>query len=259
MTDRTRGRHRAPESSGGSAKGGWVVAAIIALLLAAGIGGWAFAVNRDGSSRAASDRPATRTAGPGTDGASASTSPQGAASPSGSNPATSAALEGCRAKVKAGSALSTAAEAVYQDWSGHVYTQIDYDAGKVPEPKAKKIWADTKAAGPGHIKTFDADKAAYDKAGGCDGTASIPAAERTAMQQCSERATALAKVASTGSVLNSQWRAHQTQMTHTTQKKHDPNAYYGEWFNRVSAAKQPLKNYEAAAADLKKAPSCPGA
>ncbi|NNG39214.1 hypothetical protein HJ588_07995 [Flexivirga sp. ID2601S] len=257
MTDRSRGRHRAAGSAGGGAKGGWLVAAVIAVLLAAGIGGWAFGVNRDNSPTNAGSSSSGETA-PAPDGASDTTSPGTDTSPTGDAGA-SAALTGCRAKVAAGDSLAKAADAVYKDWSGHVYTQIDYDAGKVSEATAKKVWADTKAAGPGHVKTFDSDKTAYDKAAGCDGTASVPAADRTPMEQCSNRASALAKVASTGSVLNSQWKEHQVQMTHTMQKQHDPSAYYGEWFNRISAAKKPLKDYESAAAALKKAPSCPGA
>lgn len=235
-----------------------MVVAAVALLVACG----AYALTRGDSPSSAGGSPSTGSS------SSASTTPS--SPPTSSTPSTTATatpsadplaapLAACRAEARAGDALARAAASSARDWGAHAGAEVSLDAHRISYAQAEKIWAASKKPGPADLAAFAAAKPVYAKAaGGCSTLAAAAAAPGVpaspAATACVARAKALAKVATTGTAVNSQWAAHQAQMR-TKSTKAGP-AYHAMWMGFVSDSKAVLAAYATAAGALAKAPAC---
>jgi hypothetical protein len=95
------------------------------------------------------------------------TSPAPTASPTAS-PTVPASLQACVAAVERGAAAVGRARPAVADWAAHVKAQTDLDAGRNTMAETERIWARTRARGPGGVTAFGAADTAYRRvAGAC--------------------------------------------------------------------------------------------
>ena len=203
--------------------------------------------------------------------ATASTTTEPSASPSSptasatSSPTVSAlvkaerALASCRTGVVLRERLAQAVAATARDWKAHTEAQQKLERGTWTPAMAEAVWDKTTARGSDDTKRFRAAAASVrngSKATDCSSvradTASTPLATKGA--RCAARVKALASVATTGSVLNTQWTAHLKMMA---DKPHTNDAeYHDRWVTMVAQAQAPLKRYAQAAKTLSRTPAC---
>lgn len=166
-------------------------------------------------------------------------------------------LSACAATVAAREQLARAAAASARDWATHTGAQRNLDSGMWTVAQARTAWASSKARGPEDLKQFAAAKAAIAAApAGCRSVIAdtTPTSLAARGKACAAREKALVAVASAGSVVNTQWAAHQKMMAakaHTNE-----GAYHDRWVTMVVDSAAPLKRYAATAAALDRAPTC---
>ncbi|TQJ52256.1 hypothetical protein [Phycicoccus sp. SLBN-51] len=234
--------------------------AVVVVVLAAAVT-WAVVRVQSDSGTAAPRASATASLTPETAATNSGSASAASSSPTTGDAALATArrtLAACAATIAAREQLARAAAASARDWSTHTGAQRRLDSGQWTEAQAKAAWASSKAHGSADVKQFAAAEAAVEAA---DSSACRAVVTRTASTSlagkgtaCAAREKALLSVASTGSVVNTQWAAHIKMMAdraHTSQ-----GDYHDRWVTMVAEAEAPLKRYAAAAAALDRAPVC---
>lgn len=248
MARSPKGRHQAPPSRA------LIGAATAAALLT--VGGVGYGVSRHGDDKPSSTASAATSSSTGqssgsTSSSSSSSSSSGSAS---SNTTTSAS---CRATLAAGQRLANAAAASAKDWRTHAGAQWAYDANRISYAEAQARWAASKKNGEQDLAGFASAKTAYDKvAKGCGGTtgAASGSSGASVSKACADRAGALAKLATAGTVVNNQWADHVALMkTSATAAGHE---YHMKWMTQTEQAKKALRDYDSAVRALNAAPTC---
>lgn len=166
-------------------------------------------------------------------------------------------LEDCVSEVAAGDDLAKALHGSATHWQAHYGASEDLHKDKIDLDRAKEIWAESKAAGPGDMTATKKATTAYDKAsGGCAALsdATVDADFEQAAADCEQRSDAVAEVARTGAKMNDDWSAHLDMMAEKGEM--DPDHYLDMWLEMVDNAPTDMRPYEQAVADLKSAPSC---
>ena len=168
--------------------------------------------------------------------------------------AATAALRACRAKVKAGDEMLTAAKTGMRHWSEHVQAQTDALSGEITVDEMEDIFNRTMKAGDEDEKRFDSAVKSYeDRDGSCRDVSGAPATITKQLAACGKRAEAQQPVIAAAKDGMEDWIEHLGEMRLSEQGKiHNPQQ---KWLKTWRSAPKNIDAYEKAA-DKFSAPDC---
>lgn len=211
------------------------------------------------SPTSAAPSPTVTTGSPATSTPSATTPTSSATTADAALATAKTALAACVASIAPRKQLAQVAAASARDWRIHTDAQRKLDSGAWTLEQADAVWAQTQARGAADVKRFATAKAAVERADGATACRSVTARTTSTSlaakgKACASLDRALAAVASTGSVVNTQWAEHLEMMAAKPHTR--AAAYHDRWMSMVAEAREPLQEYAAAAAALDRAPAC---
>ncbi|WGW11472.1 hypothetical protein LWF01_15465 [Saxibacter everestensis] len=254
----TPGKHKSARRR--ATEAAWIVVAVV-IAVVGGLGVWSFTTRSADDASSSADPAATGSSTAGNGGATSN--------PSAGTEARDTRLADCRRDIAAGEIAVEAASASYRDWSSHVNAERDHQNGKRTLAETEELWAKSRANGDEDVSRFKDAEAALQAAGdGCGKLASTEdgggaeaddAADKddNAIGKCLRRDTAIDKVVSAGTQVNSQWESHLRKMK--TKSAVDPMTYHREWLDAVEKAVPILEDFRAAQSSLDEVPACPAA
>jgi hypothetical protein len=175
------------------------------------------------------------------------------------SPTVPGSLHACVSAVQQGAAAAARARVTVADWAAHVKAQTDLDAGRNTVAETERIWARTRARGPGGVTAFRAADAAYRRvAGACqqplpaDVDRSVAAAAATCRR--ASRQADLVLAAARGAVQD--WAAHLEAMADRRSGRIGRAHAAEQWRAAYRAAPININRFDAAERVYRAHPPC---
>jgi hypothetical protein len=250
-------------------------AAVVVLLVAAGVGIFVLNGDRDSGTSAtreplrqpsssptahgghaatvsasATPAPSTATATTTTTSAPGST----AAAPAPAEPA----LDTCRGSVARADQVLAEAVSGVENWNAHVQSRTDLLAGRLTREEVGVIWKRTRLAGPSDLARFNGAWRGFEGTAELCRQAAAEVSDST-VETCAKRVVAADRAVEAASVVIGDWGDHQQNMVAHAEGDLDVTAAQEQWVEAWKEAPGHIKAYRDAVKALKTVPPCPKA
>ena len=170
-----------------------------------------------------------------------------------------ARLRACSDAAAKGVAAVGRARSAFEGWSAHIQAMKDQEAGKNTAEQTKAIWTRTRTSGPGQVAAFKTADHAYAAVhDACDNveTADLSAEKRTGVDVCRTFAGTVDSTLAAARPTLAEWESHLSAMASRRAGTLDPDTAMARWMSAYEKAPFRISIFQKADQEYRQTKPC---